>query len=309
VQRAQHPLRWFLVVSGVLSLACVPGVPTEEDRSSRGSSRNDDDTALDSGSNDTGGGTDTSGGGTDTGGGGGGGGDTGGGGGGTDTGTTSPDADRDGWTVAEGDCNDRSAGTNPDMSEACDGADNNCNGAVDEGGACASDTVRVRGALAGSFRASASSYTSGTYGVAFLNESGTEVCRIVGNMSRQSTAAPSGCPQCDWSFNLSTPTGFAATGTGCSGLADQGYDASWAASSTTPATSDWSWGFSDSYTSGSSVVATNVIWYATGTSWYAMGYEPGGGSYTYGTTYFDVTGSTSNFSWHRGMDAYYYYYP
>lgn len=294
----QHPLRWFLVVSGVLSLACVPGVPTEDEKSSRGSSRNDDDTALDSGSSDTGGGTDTSGGG--------GGGDTGGGGGGTDTGTTSPDADRDGWTVAEGDCNDRSAATNPGAGEACDGADNNCNGAVDEGGACTADPVRVRYANAGSFRATSSSYTSGTYGVAFLNDSGTEVCRIVGSMSRQSAAPPTGCPQCDWSFNLSAPTSFAATGAGCAGLADQGYDASWAASSTT---SDWSWGFSDSYTSGSDEVATNVVWYSsTGTYWYTMGYEAGSSSSYSGTYYFDVTGTPSNFTWHRGLSGYYYYY-
>ncbi len=306
MSNVQHPLRWFLVVSGVLALACVPGVPAEEDKSSRGSSNNDDDTAaVDTGTNDTGGGTDTSGGGgTDTSGGGGT--DTSGGGG-TDTGT-SPDADRDGWTVAEGDCNDRSAGTNPDMSEACDGADNNCNGVVDEGGACAGDPVRVRSALAGSFRASASSYTSGTFGVAFLDDSGTEVCRIVGSMSRQSAAPPSGCPQCDWSFNLSAPTGFTGTGAGCAGLAVQGYDASWAASSSFPATADWSWGFSDSYTSGSTVVATNVIWYASGTSWYTMGYEAASAS-SYATSYFDVTGSASNFSWHRGLDGYYYYYP
>ncbi|GDX79030.1 hypothetical protein LBMAG42_08410 [Deltaproteobacteria bacterium] len=43
------------------------------------------------------------------------------------------DADQDGWTVADGDCADEDAAQNPDAVELCDGIDNDCNGAVDDG--------------------------------------------------------------------------------------------------------------------------------------------------------------------------------
>jgi hypothetical protein len=52
-----------------------------------------------------------------------------------------PDADGDGWTAlgcAMGDdCADTSAAINPGAAEVCDGQDNNCSGAVDEGFECA----------------------------------------------------------------------------------------------------------------------------------------------------------------------------
>ncbi|MEO1262624.1 MAG: T9SS type A sorting domain-containing protein [Bacteroidota bacterium] len=44
-----------------------------------------------------------------------------------------PDYDMDGYTVADGDCDDNDANTNPGAPEICDGKDNNCNGQVDEG--------------------------------------------------------------------------------------------------------------------------------------------------------------------------------
>ena len=43
------------------------------------------------------------------------------------------DADDDGFTAAEGDCNDLDAATHPEAAEDCDSIDNNCNGSVDEG--------------------------------------------------------------------------------------------------------------------------------------------------------------------------------
>jgi hypothetical protein len=45
------------------------------------------------------------------------------------------DADGDGWTAAEGDCDDGSADTHPGVAlDSCDGIDNNCDGQVDEDG-------------------------------------------------------------------------------------------------------------------------------------------------------------------------------
>ena len=49
--------------------------------------------------------------------------------------TSSPadlDEDGDGYTVAEGDCNDADAGVNPKAAEICDNVDNDCDGGVDD---------------------------------------------------------------------------------------------------------------------------------------------------------------------------------
>ncbi len=43
------------------------------------------------------------------------------------------DVDRDGFTVAEGDCDDSDASVHPGAAERCDGLDNDCDGVVDEG--------------------------------------------------------------------------------------------------------------------------------------------------------------------------------
>ena len=45
--------------------------------------------------------------------------------------TSTPDGD--GWSVAEGDCDDLNWLIHPDVPEVCDGVDQNCNGQVDEG--------------------------------------------------------------------------------------------------------------------------------------------------------------------------------
>lgn len=42
------------------------------------------------------------------------------------------DADLDDWTTDQGDCNDADPSTYPGATETCDGADNDCNGAIDE---------------------------------------------------------------------------------------------------------------------------------------------------------------------------------
>ena len=42
------------------------------------------------------------------------------------------DADEDGWTVEDGDCNDQDETTHPGAQEVCDNRDNDCDGEVDE---------------------------------------------------------------------------------------------------------------------------------------------------------------------------------
>ncbi len=47
--------------------------------------------------------------------------------------TQTGDADQDGFTTEDGDCNDGDATLNPLATEVCDGLDNNCDGVADEG--------------------------------------------------------------------------------------------------------------------------------------------------------------------------------
>ena len=48
------------------------------------------------------------------------------------TATTDPDADGDGFTVGDGDCDDGDAAVNPGATELCNGVDDDCDGDVDE---------------------------------------------------------------------------------------------------------------------------------------------------------------------------------
>jgi len=50
-----------------------------------------------------------------------------------DDSAASADLDGDGWSVADGDCDDNDASVHPEAPEQCDGVDNNCDGTVDEG--------------------------------------------------------------------------------------------------------------------------------------------------------------------------------
>ena len=54
------------------------------------------------------------------------------------TGTPCPDADADGFTTCQGDCNDSNANIRPGAVEVCDGVDNDCDTQVDEDGVCQS---------------------------------------------------------------------------------------------------------------------------------------------------------------------------
>jgi hypothetical protein len=58
---------------------------------------------------------------------------TGGSTGGGSTGGTTTDADHDGYSTTQGDCNDADASIYPGAAEQCDGKDNDCDGQIDDG--------------------------------------------------------------------------------------------------------------------------------------------------------------------------------
>jgi hypothetical protein len=51
------------------------------------------------------------------------------------------DADSDGWSTAQGDCNDSDSSNFPNAEDICDGKDNNCNGIIDDGASLLCPTV------------------------------------------------------------------------------------------------------------------------------------------------------------------------
>src|SRR5690606_24498682 len=56
-----------------------------------------------------------------------------------------PDLDQDGWTTCAGDCNDSDPSMHPGAIEQCNGADDDCNGQVDEGWNFNSDPMNCGG--------------------------------------------------------------------------------------------------------------------------------------------------------------------
>lgn len=289
-------MRLFAFSTLVFCLACVCGGGAEEDTGSSRRRRNtDDDTATDTADTGT---TDT--GGTDTGGN-----DTGT----TDTGTTdtggndtgssgATDADRDGWTLAEGDCDDANRSINPAMDEVCNGEDDDCDFMVDEDNVCGSAEVRVQLSFGGQFQATRSTYTSGKVGYAYVNDAGVATCTVYGSLTRTG-AAPTGCPSCEWSFDLSAAGTATPTGSGCADMTGFGYAPADLASYVAGAF-DYSWGFATT-TTYSGVTVNHAIFFNDGSTWQLFSSDEYGGNWS---------GSSSNFTFNRALQdgSFYYYY-
>ena len=286
-------MRLFAFSTLVFCLACVCGGGSEEDTGSSRRRRNtDDDTATDTGTTDTGGndtgGTDT--GTTDT--------------GTTDTGTTdtgnsgATDADRDGWMLAEGDCDDANRSINPGMDEICNGEDDDCDFMVDEDNVCGSAEVRVQLSFGGQFQATRSTYTSGKVGYAYVNDAGVATCTVYGSLTR-TAAAPTGCPSCEWSFDLSAAGTATPTGSGCANMTGFGYAPADLASYVAGAF-DYSWGFATT-TTYSGVTVNHALFFNDGSTWQLFSSDEYGGNWS---------GSSSNFTFNRALQdgSFYYYY-
>jgi len=118
---------------------------------------------------------------------------------GDDSGTTetdtSPDADGDGWTVAEGDCDDANAGVNPDEREQEDGVDQDCDGQVDDGFRGLRTFIRREVVVDGS------RYVSARNWVEFRNALEDVVCTFSEAVSEGPPPATM-CPECTWAFGF-----------------------------------------------------------------------------------------------------------
>jgi hypothetical protein len=253
----------------------------------------------------------------------GGGGDTGGGGGGgnTDSGNggggsaDTTDDDRDGFSEADGDCNDRSTAVYPGARESCNGRDDNCDGSIDEGGVCGSDTGGGGGGgggggatglaaayWVGTLNATSSRFSSGTFGVAYYGlASGASVCDFRGTLTSEGSAST--CSGCSWAFNLSPLSGSRATSGDCApmGLSSGAFDGAF----------DYSWGFAPSYVySGSygSYFLEDAVLLNDGTGWFPFAFNYG----AYGI--YQVSASSSRVDIQRqatdsyGTPVYGYYY-
>lgn len=213
-----------LAFTAAWALACG-GLSSTKPTGSYGD--NDLDTA-DNTNSDTGGGSSSSGGSSS------GGSDSSGGG------ASATDDDRDGFTEDDGDCNDRSTAVYPGASETCNGRDDNCDGAIDEGacsdtggggssggsssGGTGTDTGWGGGSSSGGggygssgvaqqffvgrLNVSGSTYSSGNLGMAFYGvPSGAMVCDFRGDLTSMGRATQaSSCTGCTWSFDLSGVT-------------------------------------------------------------------------------------------------------
>ena len=134
---------------------------------------------------------------------------------GTDTTTTAgyyTDDDGDGWSEAEGDCDDADPARRPERWwEACDNKiDDDCDGRVDEG---CGDGIAYLWAESFVTTDAGGGFVSGANGAAFRRADGSLVCELF-NTWYDAAPAPSGCPGCLWSFGLAQD-GWGSEGDGC----------------------------------------------------------------------------------------------
>jgi len=118
---------------------------------------------------------------------------------GDDSGTTethpSPDADGDGWTVAEGDCDDANPDRNPGEAEVQDGVDQDCDGQVDDGFRRVQTFTRYEVVVDGN------SYVSARNWVEFRNDLEEVICTFSEPVSEGGPPATM-CPECTWAFGF-----------------------------------------------------------------------------------------------------------
>ena len=115
----------------------------------------------------------------------------------TDTDTPPVDADGDGFDT-DRDCDDTNAAIYPGAAEVCNGIDDDCSRGVDDGDVC--DTGLITLYLERTVVVEDGEFVSGTMGFRWYNRMGADLCSWIGDW--YAVDAPSGCPSCDWTFDL-----------------------------------------------------------------------------------------------------------
>jgi len=108
---------------------------------------------------------------------------------------TSPDADGDGWTVAEGDCDDMNPEVHPGEPEIDDDMDQDCDGQVDDG------FRRVRTFELQEVVVDGNAYVSARNWVEFRNDVEEVICTFSEPVSEGVPPATM-CPECTWAFGF-----------------------------------------------------------------------------------------------------------
>ncbi|MFN7145202.1 MAG: hypothetical protein ACK4YP_15620 [Myxococcota bacterium] len=162
------------------------------------------------------------------------------------------------------------------------------------------DTGVTQFYFVGDFQASGSTFRSAEFGYGFYGlGSGDWICTITDSLENEGRA-PSGCPGCEWSFDLSGASGSRAEGTYCDqlGITD-GYLDGYV---------DYSWGFASEYEydyNGSPLLLENALFLYVD-YWFPFAFNYGGRDW--------VFGDASHATLERpvvsgGSYVYYYYYP
>jgi hypothetical protein len=138
---------------------------------------------------------------------------------GTDSSTTDSDSagldtaddDGDGWSEAQGDCDDADPTIKPEYRwESCNDRDDDCDGIVDEG--CGTGVARLCGEWEVETTSSGELVRAWT-GNVYRNSADEEVCRAYRTLV-EAEPAPPGCPDCTWSFAFGVG-GWGEEGTWC----------------------------------------------------------------------------------------------
>jgi hypothetical protein len=152
----------------------------------------------------------------------------------------------------------------------------------------------------GNFQARGRNFVSAELGLGLYGlQAGDWVCTATGSLENEG-AAPSGCPGCEWSFDLSGIQGTRGTGSDCDdfGLTNGSLDDVF----------DYAWGFASTYeydAGSSTYTLENALLFYSG-GWYLFAFNYGGREWVSGdATNADVVVPGFN----SGAYTYYYYYP
>jgi hypothetical protein len=151
----------------------------------------------------------------------------------------------------------------------------------------------------GGFDVPGGSFSSGTFGYGYYGlRDDTFVCQAVGELVEEGPA-PSGCPDCVWSFDLSAVRDSTVSGSHCSdfGISDGSLDGAF----------DYAWGFSEVYDypyAYGTIALEDVVWVYSG-GWFFFSFNYGGREWTVGDAESLEFGRPA---YSGGAYTYYYYY-